>query len=229
MAGASPRAADDDGRRRSAAVRIAILDYGMGNLRSAEKAFEHVGVNAPITREHDVVRAADGVVLPGVGAFPKAMAAVRELGLDMLLWERRDAGVPILGLCLGMQLLYEGSDEHGGAEGIGLLPGRIEALDAPGLKVPHIGWNAVSWRRASDIAAGLSDPCAFYHVHSYAKRDVDGDEVVGVASYGSEFASVVAAGDVYGTQFHPEKSGPDGLALLRNFAARCRAGVRAAA
>jgi glutamine amidotransferase len=213
----------------SAGPTIAILDYGMGNLRSAEKAFEHVGARAPISREHDVVRAADGVVLPGVGAFPKAMAAVRELGLDGLLRERRDAGVPILGICLGMQLLYEGSDEHGGAEGIGLLAGRIEALDAPGLKVPHIGWNPVSWRRESDIAAGLANPCAFYHVHSYAKRAVDDDEVVGVASYGGELASVVDAGGVYGTQFHPEKSGPDGLALLRNFAARCRAGATVAA
>ena len=212
---------------RSAAVRVAILDYGMGNLRSAEKAFEHVGVRAAITREHDEVRAADGVVLPGVGAFPKAMAAVEELGLDALLRERRDAGVPILGICLGMQLLYERSDELGGADGIGLLAGRIEALDAPGLKVPHIGWNPVSWRRESKIAEGLPEPCAFYHVHSFAKRAVDGDEVVGVASYGTEFASVVAADGVYGTQFHPEKSGPDGLRLLRNFAARCR--VRAPA
>jgi glutamine amidotransferase len=211
------------------ATTIAILDYGMGNLRSAEKAFEHVGARAPITCEHDVVRAADGVVLPGVGAFPKAMAAIRERNLDGLLRERNEAGVPILGICLGMQLLYEGSDEHGGAEGIGLLAGRIEALDAPRLKVPHIGWNAVSWRRRSDIADGLPDPCAFYHVHSYAKRAIDGGEVVGVASYGSEFASVVAADGVYGTQFHPEKSGPDGLALLRNFAARCRARAPAAA
>jgi imidazole glycerol-phosphate synthase subunit HisH len=213
----------------SGAPTIAILDYGMGNLRSAEKAFEHVGASAPITRQHDVVRAADGVVLPGVGAFPKAMTAVRELGLDALLLERRDAGVPILGICLGMQLLYEGSDEHGGAEGIGLLEGRIEALDAPGLKVPHMGWNPVSWRRESDIADGLPDPCAFYHVHSFANRAIDGDEVVGVAAYGGEFASVVAADGVYGTQFHPEKSGPDGLRLLRNFAARCRAGAPAAA
>jgi imidazole glycerol-phosphate synthase subunit HisH len=208
---------------------VAILDYGMGNLRSAEKAFEHVGARAPITRDHDAVRAADGVVLPGVGAFPKAMAAVRERGFDELLRERRDAGVPILGICLGMQLLYEGSDEHGGAEGIGLLEGRIEALDAPGLKVPHMGWNPVSWRRESDIAAGLPDPCAFYHVHSFANRATGGDEVVGIATYGTDFASVVALEGVYGTQFHPEKSGPDGLALLRNFAARCRAAASVAA
>lgn len=211
------------------APTIAILDYGMGNLRSAEKAFEHVGARAAITRQHDEVRAADGVVLPGVGAFPKAMDAVRELGLDALLHERREAGAPILGICLGMQLLYEQSSEHGGAEGIGLLPGRIDALDAPGLKVPHIGWNPVSWRQTSDVADGLPDPCAFYHVHSYANLAVDGDEVVGVASYGSEFVSVVATGNVYGTQFHPEKSGPNGLALLRNFATRCRSGAAAAA
>jgi glutamine amidotransferase len=208
---------------------IAILDYGMGNLRSAEKAFERVGARPTITRDHDVVRAADGVVLPGVGAFPKAMSAVRELGYDDLLGERRAAGVPVLGICLGMQLLYDESTELGGAEGLGLLTGRIEALDAPGLKVPHIGWNPVAWRRPSDIADGLSDPCAFYHVHSYANRAVDGDAVVGVASYGSDFVSVVAADGVYGTQFHPEKSGPDGLQLLRNFAARCRAGAPAAA
>jgi imidazole glycerol-phosphate synthase subunit HisH len=208
---------------------VAILDYGMGNLRSAEKAFEHVGARAVITLEHDEVRAADGVVLPGVGAFPKAMAAVRELAFDGLLRERRDAGVPILGICLGMQLLYEESTEHGGAAGIGLLPGRIEALDAPGLKVPHIGWNPVSWRRDSGLIEGLSDPAAFYHVHSFANRAVGGDEVVGVASYGGEFVSVVASDGVYGTQFHPEKSGPDGLQLLRNFAARCRAGSPAAA
>ena len=208
---------------------VAILDYGMGNLRSAEKAFEHVGARAVITREHDVVRAADGVVLPGVGAFPKAMAAVRERGFDGLLAERRDAGVPILGICLGMQLLYDGSAEHGGAEGLGLLSGRVEPLDAPGLKVPHIGWNPVSWRGSTDIADGLPDPCAFYHVHSFANLDVDGPEVVGVAGYGRAFASVVARDGVYGTQFHPEKSGPDGLRLLRNFATRCRSGAPAAA
>ncbi len=138
--------------------------------------------------------------------------------------------MPVLGICLGMQLLYEGSTEHGGAEGIGLLSGRIEALDAPGLKVPHIGWNPVSWRRDSDLIDGLPDPCAFYHVHSFAKRAVADDDAVGIASYGADFASVVADGEgLYGTQFHPEKSGPDGLALLRNFTARCRAGTPAAA
>ncbi|HEV2723858.1 MAG TPA: imidazole glycerol phosphate synthase subunit HisH, partial [Thermoleophilaceae bacterium] len=117
---------------------VAVLDYGMGNLRSVEKAFEHVGVRATVTADHDAVSAAGGVVLPGVGAFPKAMERVRSLELDELLRERRSAGTPILGLCLGMQLLFESSAELGGDEGIGLLEGTVEALDAPGLKVPHI-------------------------------------------------------------------------------------------
>ncbi len=206
--------------------QVAILDYGMGNLRSVEKAFEHVGVRAVITSNHDQVRAMDRIVLPGVGAMPKAMESVRRLGLDELLRERRDAGVAIIGICMGMQLLFESTSELGGAEGIGLLEGAVEPLDAPGLKVPHIGWNAVSWRRESELVAGLEDPCAFYHVHSFAPRPVREEDIVGVASYGAEFASVVARPPVFGAQFHPEKSGPDGLALLANFA---RLGARAAA
>jgi glutamine amidotransferase len=202
-------------------VSLAILDYGMGNLRSVEKAFEHVGVGAAITRDHEAVCAAAGVVLPGVGAMPKAMEAVRALGFDELLRERRDAGVPIVGICMGMQLLFESTTEHGGAEGIGLLEGSVEALDAAGLKVPHIGWNHVTWTRESPLWEGLSDPCAFYHVHSFAPRPANGEDVLGTAVYGSEFASVVARPPVYGAQFHPEKSGPDGLRLLGNFAALC--------
>ena len=205
---------------------VAVLDYGMGNLRSVEKAFEHVGVRALLTADHDIVRAADGIVLPGVGAFSRAMDTVRSLGLDDLLRERRDADTPIIGLCLGMQLLFERSIELGGAEGIGLLEGSVEALDAPGLKVPQIGWNHVSWQHPSELVAGLSDPCAFYHVHSFVARPERRSDVLGTASYGTEFASVVARPPVYGTQFHPEKSGPDGLRLLAGFASLC---VRAAA
>jgi imidazole glycerol-phosphate synthase subunit HisH len=196
---------------------IAILDYGMGNLRSVEKAFEHVGAPVEITHAADRIRAAKGLVLPGVGAFPKAIEAIRERGLDELIAERRDAGVPILGICLGMQLLFGSSTELGGSTGLGLLPGEVRELDAPGLKVPQIGWNAVSWRRETPLNRGLPNPAAFYHVHSFAPVAANG-VVLGTADYGTEFVSAVAGDGVWGVQFHPEKSGPDGLALLRNFA-----------
>jgi glutamine amidotransferase len=195
---------------------IAVLDYGMGNLRSVQKALEHVGAEPEITRDAARIRAASALVLPGVGAFPKAMEAVREHGLDALIDERRQAGVPVLGICLGMQLLFERSTELGGAEGLGLLAGEVRALDAPGLKIPQIGWNAVSWRRASPLTEGLGEQTAFYHVHSFAPVASNG-VVLGTADYGSEFVSAVTGDGVYGVQFHPEKSGPDGLALLRNF------------
>jgi imidazole glycerol-phosphate synthase subunit HisH len=193
---------------------IAILDYGMGNLRSVAKALEHVGAKPELTQSHPRVRQASAIVLPGVGAMPKAMERVRELGLDSLLRERAEAGVPVLGLCMGMQLLFESTEELGGAEGIGLLKGRVVKLDAP--KVPQIGWNLVRWRRASPLNEGLPDPCAFYHANSFAAR-ADRDVVLGTADYGGEFVSVVERPPVYGLQSHPEKSGPDGLRLLRNF------------
>jgi imidazole glycerol-phosphate synthase subunit HisH len=196
---------------------IAILDYGMGNLRSVAKALEHVGAEPVLTRDHAAIRQASAIVLPGVGAMPKAMDRVSALGLDKVLHDRVDAGVPVLGLCMGMQLLFEGTDEHGGAAGIGLLRGRVERLRANGLKVPQIGWNPVAWRRRSRLNDGLPDPCAFYHANSFAPRPADAEDVLGVADYGGEFASVVERPPVYGLQSHPEKSGPDGLRLLRNF------------
>ena len=198
-------------------ARVAILDYGMGNLRSVAKALEHVGAEPVLTSSAPRVREAEAVVLPGVGAMPKAMTAVRSLGLDALLRERVEAGVPVLGLCMGMQLLFEGTEEHGGAEGIGLLRGRVERLRANGLKVPQIGWNPVAWRRRSGLNDGLPDPCAFYHANSFAPRPANDEDVLGVADYGGEFVSVVERPPVYGLQSHPEKSGPDGLRLLRNF------------
>ncbi len=198
-------------------TRIAILDYGMGNLRSVAKALEHVGARPEVTNDHGLVRRADGVVLPGVGAMPKAMERVRALELDELLRERVGAGVPLLGLCMGMQLLFESTTELGGAEGIGLLEGPVEQLDAPGLKVPHIGWNPVRWRRPSALTARLPNPCPFYHANSLAPRPARADDVLGTADYGGEFVSAVARPPVYGVQFHPEKSGPHGLSLLGNF------------
>ena len=196
---------------------IAILDYGMGNLRSVAKALEHVGAEPVLTDSAARVREADRVVLPGVGAMPKAMDRVRALALDELLRERVEAGVPVLGLCMGMQLLFEGTEEHGGAEGIGLLRGRVVRLEAP--RVPQIGWNPVSWRRRSTLNEGLPDPCAFYHANSFAPK-ANQEDILGTAEYGTEFVSVVERPPVYGLQSHPEKSGPDGLRLLRNFVSR---------
>jgi glutamine amidotransferase len=198
-------------------TRVAILDYGMGNLRSVGKALEHVGAEPFLTSDHARVREAGAIVLPGVGAMPRAMERVRELALDQLLRERVEAPVPVIGLCMGMQLLFESTSEFGGAEGIGLLRGPVEALEAPGLKVPQIGWNPVSWRRASPLNEGLPAPCAFYHANSFAPRPADEHAVLGTAEYGAEFVSVVEQPPVYGLQSHPEKSGPDGLRLLKNF------------
>ena len=198
--------------------RVAVLDYGMGNLRSVEKAFEHVGVQADVTNDHARIRAADGVVLPGVGAFPKAMARIRELRLDEAIRERLDAGVPVLGICLGLQLLFDSSTELGGDSGLGLIPGSVDRLDTGGLKLPQIGWNTVEWRRPSSLTEGLPERCAMYHVHTYAPRPEDPDVVLGTARYGEEFVTAVEHGLVSGVQFHPEKSGPHGLALLAGFA-----------
>ena len=198
---------------------IGIVDYGMGNRRSVEKALERVGGAPRLTSDADVLRSADGLVVPGVGAFPEAMRRLRASGLDELIRERADAGVPVIGLCLGMQLLLERSDEHEGAEGLGLIPGDVRRLEPPdGLKLPHIGWNEVRWTRASPLVDGLPDPSTFYHVHSYVPHPEDPADVLGVSDYGGEFASVVERGNVCGAQFHPEKSSAHGLALLRNFA-----------
>jgi glutamine amidotransferase len=201
---------------------IAIVDYGMGNRRSVEKALEHVGAEPVLTADHDALRAADGLVVPGVGAFPEAMRRFRAAGLDELLVARAEAGVPVLGLCLGMQLLFEASDEHEGAAGLGLLPGRVRALRAP--RVPHIGWNLVSFERPSALVAGLGEAAAFYHVHSLAPVPDDERDVVGRGEYGERFVSIVEHANVMGVQFHPEKSSRDGLKLLANFA---RVGVAA--
>jgi len=201
-------------------ARIAILDYGMGNLRSVEKALEHVGVTAVVTDDGDEVRAADGVILPGVGAFPRAMERIRELGLDELIAERHDEGVPILGICLGLQLLFDSSSELGGAEGLGLLEGPVGELEAEGLKVPHIGWEPVRWERESRLTDGIPSETPFYFVHSFAPWPLD-EDLLGSAAYGARFACAAERGNVFGVQFHPEKSSAAGLRLLSNFAGVC--------
>jgi glutamine amidotransferase len=203
---------------------IAVIDYGMGNRRSVEKAVEHVGARTSITRDHDELRSADGLVLPGVGAFPLAMRNLRELGLDELIADRVAAGVPLLGICLGMQLLFESSEELEPTAGLGLIPGAVTRLQTGGRRVPHIGWNEVRFERRSTLAARLPPAgCAFYHVHSLAPRPSEPDDIVGTTEYGERFATMVERDNVAGVQFHPEKSSGDGLELLRNFVGVCAA------
>jgi glutamine amidotransferase len=199
-------------------VQLAVLDYGMGNLRSVEKALEHVGARAERTESAERARAADGLILPGVGAFPEAMRRLRGLGFDELIRERAEAGVPLLGICLGMQLLFDSSSELEGAPGLGLLPGSVEPLRADGLKVPHIGWSPVSWKHPSALIAGLGPQVPFYFVHSFDPRPAAPGDELGAAEYGARFVCAVERPPLFGVQFHPEKSSSAGLHLLANFA-----------
>ncbi|MCB0827871.1 MAG: imidazole glycerol phosphate synthase subunit HisH [Solirubrobacterales bacterium] len=193
----------------------------MGNLRSVEKAFEQIGAEPTITTDPETIAEAEGLVLPGVGAFPRAMSRIVEIGLDRSLVEASGRGVPVLGICLGLQLLFERSSEQGGADGLGLLQGDVVEVPAGGRKVPHIGWAAVSWERPSPLTDGLRPGEPFYFVHSYVADPVS-DELIGTASYGGRFAGVAGRGNVYGVQFHPEKSSAAGLRLLENFTRICR-------
>jgi imidazole glycerol-phosphate synthase subunit HisH len=218
------RKTDDQGVGRKLLdepVDIAIVDYGMGNRRSVEKAFEHIGANVSISSDHARLREAAGLVLPGVGAFPRGMANLRGLGLDELLTERLAQGTPVLGICLGMQLGFERSTERGGAAGLGVIAGYVQEVEHGSLKLPHIGWNEVSLRGASALTEGLPERCAFYHVHSFVPVPADPQDVLGTSVYGAPFTSIVSHGHFYGVQFHPEKSSAAGLRLLANFARIC--------
>ena len=204
-----------------AGVKIGIVDYGMGNRRSVEKAFAHVGATATVSSDHATLAGADGLVVPGVGAFPRAIENLHALGLAELLAERLATGTPVLGICLGMQLGLDSSEELGGAQGLGFVPGEVSSLRAGTLKLPHIGWNEVRFSASSPLLRGLPERCAFYHVHSFAARPADPADVLGTADYGERFASAIQRGSFYGVQFHPEKSSTAGLRMLANFAAIC--------
>jgi len=202
-------------------VTIGIVDYGVGNRRSVEKAFEKVGASVALTSDAEVLASCAGLVVPGVGAFPEAVRRLRASGLDALVVERAAAGTPVIGLCLGMKLLFESSSEHEGATGLGILPGRIVKLETGGLNLPHIGWNTITWTRSSPLVDGLPDGAAFYHVHSYAPEPADPDIALGLGDYGGSFVSFVERGNVFGAQCHPEKSSTHGLRLLANFVSLC--------
>lgn len=195
---------------------IAIIDYGMGNLRSVQKGLEKVGFAAAIVDEPAAVRAADGVILPGVGAFADAMGNLAQRGLDGAIREVIASGRPFLGICLGQQLLFESSEEWGVHPGLGVFRGTVRRLP-PGLKVPHMGWNEVEIARPSPLLAGIPDRTRFYFVHSFYVDPVEEDIVLGRTDYGVRFASAVGRGRVFGIQFHPEKSSAWGLRILENF------------
>jgi glutamine amidotransferase len=202
-------------------ARVAIIDYGVGNLRSVEKAFAAMGCEAIVTSDESVLRRADRLVLPGVGAFAACMRELGARGFDELVRERVKEGTPFLGVCVGMQLLFDESEEFGKTFGLGLLRGRVRRFpaDLPGaLVVPQVGWNQVRQRDIHPLLAGIADNAFFYFVHSYYCEADDRAVVIGETEYGAAYPSVVAQGNVWGVQFHPEKSQASGLRLLGNFA-----------
>ncbi len=198
-------------------MNVAIIDYGVGNLRSVEKAFAATDCEAIVSGEEKDLRAAEKLVLPGVGAFGACMSALRERGFDQLVRERVAAGTPLLGVCVGMQLLFEESDEFGATAGLGLLPGRVRRFSDE-LVVPHIGWNRIDQIRQIPLFNGVTNRSFFYFVHSYYCEPADLSVVAGETEYGLSYASVIAKDNICGVQFHPEKSQDAGLRLLRNFA-----------
>ena len=193
---------------------IAVIDYGAGNLRSIRRALEAAGAETVVTADPATVTAADAVVLPGVGAAGHAMDRLRDLGMTEAIGVAVSEGKPFLGICLGMQLLFE-HQEEGDTAGLGLLRGRIRSLNGP-VKVPHMGWNRSRIVRPGPLG-DAGDERYYYFVHSYVAEPADHDDVAAIAQYGEPFPSVVVRDNVWGTQFHPEKSGPDGLALVRAF------------
>ncbi len=195
---------------------IVIIDYGMGNLRSVQKGFEKVGVEAVVAGNPALVEEADGVVLPGVGAFADAMANLKATGLNEAICRAVEAGKPFLGICLGQQLLFEASEEWGFTQGLGIFPGRVRRLPG-GLKVPHMGWNQIEIARPDPLLEGIPDNSSFYFVHSYAVDPSAQEQVLALTEYGVRFASIVGRENVYGIQFHPEKSSVMGLKILENF------------
>jgi len=197
-------------------VKVAIIDYGVGNLRSVQKAFAATGCEAVVSGEESELRTAERLVLPGVGAFAACMKALEERGFDRLVRDRTREGTPLLGVCVGMQLLFEESDEFGSTAGLGLLKGRVRRF-SNGLVVPHVGWNRIHHTRPHALFEGVADGEFCYFVHSFYCEPGDARVIAGETEYGGRYASVVAKENVCGVQFHPEKSQEVGLRMLRNF------------
>jgi glutamine amidotransferase len=198
-------------------VNVAIIDYGVGNLRSVEKAFAATGCEALVTSDESELRNAQRLVLPGVGAFGACMKALRERGFDRLVREQARKGMPVLGVCVGMQLLFDESDEFGSTHGLGLLRGRVRKFQND-LVVPHVGWNRIHQQRPHELFDGVAEGSFCYFVHSFYCEPADDAVVAGETEYGTRYASVVIEKNICGVQFHPEKSQDVGLRMLRNFA-----------
>jgi len=196
---------------------IALIDYGISNLRSVQKAFEHLDTEVALVDTPDRLAQADRLILPGVGAFPAGMKGLQERGLIEPIKQAVHDGKPLIGICLGMQLLFESSNEMGATQGLGLLPGQVTRLVGSGLKIPHIGWNQLDVVHEHPLVRHLVSGSYAYFVHSYAIYPEDQDIVLATTDYGSPFVSIVGRGNVCGLQFHPEKSQTVGLKLLRNF------------
>jgi glutamine amidotransferase len=202
---------------------VALLDYGVGNLHSAAKALDRAGAEIRVVPTVAEAAGAAGLVVPGVGAYGACLSGLASAGGPAAVAGWLEGGRPLLGICVGMQLLFEASEEGPVSDGAGVVPGKIRRLTGGGgVKIPHIGWDEVSVRRGSRLLAGLGDGTRFYFVHSYAPEP-DGDAVAAVCDYGGRFAAAVEHGNLFGTQFHPEKSGAAGLALLANFVSEVRA------
>jgi glutamine amidotransferase len=201
---------------------IALVDYGIGNLRSVEKALRAVGAEVRVTSEAEAILAADQVVLPGVGAFGDGMAGLRQRGLETAIREVAAQGKPLLGICLGMQLLFECSDEQGEHAGLGLLPGHVTRFPQGSLKVPHTGWNQLFNLHPSPLLTGLEQGEYAYFNHSYYCAPAEPGDCLASSEYMLRFAAAAGRANVYGVQFHPEKSQAVGLRILRNFVERCR-------
>jgi glutamine amidotransferase len=200
-------------------VRIAVLDYGIGNLRSAEKALQHVGGDAALTADVREIENAAAVVLPGVGHFGRCMKALRASGLEGPAWDAVRAGKPFMGICIGMQMLYESSDEDASTSGMGVLPGKVRLLPE-GVKRPQMQWNMLNIRDDSPMIAGLERPLWMYFVHSFAPATTE--HVVATSDYGGDIVAAIQRDNLWATQFHPEKSGGPGLQVLANFVAATR-------
>ena len=198
---------------------VVIIDYGMGNLKNVYNALKYLNIPSKISNEISEIKASDKLILPGVGAFNKAMYNLNDMGLTDVIKDKVNKGTPLLGICLGMQMIFEKGYENGECDGLGFIDGQVKILEPKEkVKIPHIGWNRLEYNNQNDLIKGLEEDSFVYYVHSYAATNVKDENLIGFSNYGGiKVPSIVCKDNVYGTQFHPEKSGEVGLRILKNF------------